>query len=96
MSETIKINKESIKEAIKSLNETKAQLSDYPGYDLKTIFKESQGKSKDEIVKLFNAMDELKSTLLLSFEKTAKALEVIENNFSAFDQTFAQDFKKRS
>lgn len=94
MSETIKIKRKSIDEAIKNLKDTKNQLNNYPGYELKNIFIESQGNSKEEIIKMFQALDDLKSTLILSFESTVRALEVIANDFESFDKTFAQDFKK--
>lgn len=92
--ENIKIKKEAIEIAKNRLKKSMEELSAYPGYELKTIFDQSQGTSTEEIIKMFNKLDTMKKTIVFSYSKTIQALTIILNDFELFDKTFSNKFKK--
>lgn len=93
--DNLKIKEAEIEKAKKSLDTLQKKIAKFPGYNLETIFDRSQGQSVEELKKMFNELNELKECLVTSIQKTHQALDVIKNDFNAFDKTFAKKFQEK-
>lgn len=89
----IKITKEEVDKAITSINKLYQELENGiydPGKIV--VLEKSSGKSKNEIIKMFESVGQLQKTMLEGLSKTNNALTYIKDNFEGLDNQIASIF----
>ncbi|MDD8048688.1 MAG: hypothetical protein PHH04_03690 [Thomasclavelia sp.] len=92
----IKITKSQLEKAVKDLEKLSNTLEGFPGYDINSTITTSKGESVSSITNMFKTLNQLKSVLINSCNKTGNALKVIEEDFDNNDKKFAQIFNSSS